>query len=152
MRHGAAEDRSHTGRDFDRVLTDEGRAQVRVAATRVRALRDEPLPRILSSPLARARETAEIVASIAGSPGTQFDVRDELAAAEGPLCGLVEQIQAAGRDALLVGHQPTIELVARRLATPHPDLVSGFRTALVLVLEHVADGPWRSLTVVDPRL
>lgn len=61
MRHGIAEDRAPSGRDADRRLTDEGKKKLqRVLERAFRAGVSPSL--ILSSPLKRAVETAEIAA------------------------------------------------------------------------------------------
>ena len=62
LRHGIAEDRSTTGRDPDRRLTDEGRAKLRRVLERAHQAGVRP-SLILSSPYRRALETAEIMAA-----------------------------------------------------------------------------------------
>jgi broad specificity phosphatase PhoE len=64
-RHGETtsnKDRRFQGR-LDVELNDTGREQARALAERVR---DEPLAALYASPLARARETAEIVGAVLG--------------------------------------------------------------------------------------
>ena len=68
LRHGIAEDRSSTGRDSDRRLTDEGRAKLRRVLERVHQAGVRP-SLILSSPYKRALETAEIAAHELGYEG-----------------------------------------------------------------------------------
>ncbi|MEX2520883.1 MAG: histidine phosphatase family protein [Paracoccaceae bacterium] len=74
LRHGEttwnAEGR--TQGQLDAPLSDLGRRQ---AATAARILADEPISRIVSSPLSRARHTAEAVAA---ATGATLDVDDEL--------------------------------------------------------------------------
>ncbi len=62
MRHGPAEDQANSGVDGDRALTTSGRARVQAVAETLTQLGEEPLF-IVSSPLVRAVQTAEIVAS-----------------------------------------------------------------------------------------
>jgi phosphohistidine phosphatase len=63
LRHGIAEDRAPSGRDADRRLTDEGKKKLhRVMERAARAGIGPSL--ILSSPLKRAVETAEIAADV----------------------------------------------------------------------------------------
>ena len=72
VRHGESEgnrDRTFT-QNVDVPLTERGRAQARAAGTRIWA-RFAPA-RVLASPFARARETAEIIAAQRGCPVT-FD-------------------------------------------------------------------------------
>ncbi len=62
MRHGPAEDHAESGRDYDRALTASGRARCRDVA---QALMDdgEAPSFIVTSPLVRTVQTAEIVAA-----------------------------------------------------------------------------------------
>src|SRR5918911_164568 len=74
LRHGIAEP-GHSGlSDFDRQLTNEGRAELEDVAHGLRQLKIRP-DRLLSSPLVRARQTAEVVApALAAS----VEIADEL--------------------------------------------------------------------------
>ena len=63
MRHGPAADDSPSGRDADRALTPAGRERVTLVAKALTEGGEEPFA-ILSSPLVRAVETAEIVAEV----------------------------------------------------------------------------------------
>ena len=106
LRHGKAEDRAAwQGRDADRPLTAEGAEELRREAKRLRAM-DLGLDVIVTSPLARARATAEIVAAELGLGGSL--VEDERLAPGFDL-GRLEQVLAAhGRAGaiMLVGHEP----------------------------------------------
>ncbi len=70
VRHGAAmerEDFAHTGESDDlRPLTDEGKAEMKLIAARLRAAEIEKLDLLATSPLVRARQTAEIIAESYG--------------------------------------------------------------------------------------
>lgn len=70
VRHGAAmerEDFAHTGESDDlRPLTDEGKAEMKLIAARLRAAEIEKLDLVATSPLVRARQTAEIIAEAYG--------------------------------------------------------------------------------------
>lgn len=68
LRHGIAEDRAASGRDADRRLTEEGRAKLQSVLERAHAAGVTP-SLILSSPLRRAIETAEIAARELGYDG-----------------------------------------------------------------------------------
>lgn len=104
LRHGSAEDAGPDGSgDAGRRLTEAGAAKIKVAARGLLRLDVRP-DVLLTSPLARARQTAEIVAR---------ELRRELRLAEAlaPGCDharllelLAEQRGAA--SALLVGHEP----------------------------------------------
>jgi len=68
LRHGIAEERSDTGRDEDRRLTGEGREKLERVLERAHAGGVAPSA-IISSPLRRALETAEIAARQLGYEG-----------------------------------------------------------------------------------
>jgi phosphohistidine phosphatase len=61
LRHGIAEDHAASGRDADRALTDEGKDKLHKVLKRARKAGVIPTL-ILSSPLKRAIETAQIAA------------------------------------------------------------------------------------------
>jgi phosphohistidine phosphatase len=114
LRHGiAVEPDEWKGRDFDRPLTREGIERMQREARAIADLTLE-LDAIVTSPLLRARQTAEIVAS-------QLKLRDEI----------VEDVRLAGgfdarrlseiladhdkADAImLVGHEPTMSAAIGR--------------------------------------
>ena len=74
IRHAIAEDKevfARTGRGDDlRPLTDEGRAKMRRAAAGLRAIAPK-LALVATSPLVRARQTAEIVVAALGPVRTE---------------------------------------------------------------------------------
>ena len=68
MRHAEAEPREHYVHDHQRPLTTQGRQQQhRVGQVLTPIL--QPLDHLLSSPLLRARQTADIVAEVLAFPG-----------------------------------------------------------------------------------
>jgi phosphohistidine phosphatase len=153
MRHGPAEDRAPTGRDADRPLSPAGRTVVERAANDLRARRlGRPLPRILSSPLLRAQQTAAIVHRIACEPTTQIEEAEELGTDPPSGRTLLELTRQLGRgsvDCLLLGHNPHVEdLVQQLVAGPVP--TRGFRTAMIVLVE--PDGlRFRARDVIDPH-
>ncbi len=106
MRHGKAEEAGLVRSDAERALTEEGREEVRRVARRLREARVR-CPLVLSSPLVRARETAEIVASEWGDTIVQEAV--ELAPG-GDLAAWLPWLTAwrtrGEGDVMLVGHAP----------------------------------------------
>src|SRR5271155_3406021 len=83
MRHGPAEDHAASGRDFDRALTASGRERVRDVARALVEGGEAPLV-ILTSPLVRALQTAEIVAGVVqlaeekGGEAASVEIRRDL--------------------------------------------------------------------------
>lgn len=127
MRHGPAEESSRSGRDFDRELSAAGRARTEAVALELGRRRETPA-RIISSPLVRALQTADIVRSVLGG---SIEVRDELAPSEAAP-GIVGELLRAGSSALLVGHAPDVSLlVTELLGRPW----SGFEPAMVVALD-----------------
>jgi phosphohistidine phosphatase len=105
LRHGDAESSGGIP-DKDRALTDEGRRQVTQSA-RAFARMTPRAPEILSSPLARALQSAELVAA-------QFKPLPEVKTTEalvppGDFSELIDLIKAADAErVLLVGHEPLL--------------------------------------------
>jgi phosphohistidine phosphatase len=131
MRHGPAEDNSPTGRDGDRALTPEGRERTRSVARALAQEGEVPLT-IVSSPLVRALQTAEIVAAVTdlessvrqakdagGAPGA-VEIRREMAPG-GDGLGLVVELARAGRKrVMVVGHEPDLSMLVSRLVGHAP--------------------------------
>lgn len=108
IRHAIAEDRTEFARtgqsDDERPLTDKGRRRMRKAAEGLRRVLPE-LDLLLSSPLVRARQTAEIVAAAYG--GMQVGVLEAAASGDGD--DLLDALRDApeGATVAVVGHEPT---------------------------------------------
>jgi phosphohistidine phosphatase len=118
LRHGEAGDReTWTGPDEERPLTEDGMAEMRDVAGGMRALKLHA-DAVLSSPLVRARQTADIVAR-----KLKLDVQEEPALAAGcSFDALVQVIAAHAPDhtdakagVLLVGHEPDFSTAVRCL-------------------------------------
>ncbi len=108
LRHGIAVERGAPGyrRDSDRPLTSKGKRKMRRIAKTMRAMKLS-FDLILSSPFARAKQTAEIVAE-SFKAGKRLAFSDELAVGGNPK-ELIEQIKhltPQPQKILLVGHEP----------------------------------------------
>jgi len=115
MRHAEAVDFDVDGasRDADRKLTDKGRRQAKRMGILLKRL-DVKIDRVLSSPLVRARETAELVATTAGSTA-KIRTLDALKP-NGKDDAMWEALLGAGGEAVLVvGHLPSIASLAASL-------------------------------------
>jgi phosphohistidine phosphatase len=107
LRHGEAEEPLPGVRDADRGLTEEGRRALRAVLERARQLGVSP-SLLLSSPLRRARQSAEIAVEVLGYSGEIVET-PALAPSSSPEI-LWSEIRALGNDQrlLLVGHQPLL--------------------------------------------
>jgi phosphohistidine phosphatase len=118
IRHGIAEDRdhwAHTGRpDAERPLTEEGRRRMRRAARGLRQLVGS-VDVLAASPLARAAETAEILAR---QLGRGVETVPQLAP-EHPVDDLLPWLRGQDDEALVavVGHEPHLGFLAGWLLT-----------------------------------
>src|SRR4051794_39453629 len=124
MRHGPAHDDSPSGKDADRALTVPGRERVAAVAKALVDAGEEPFA-ILSSPLVRALETAEIVAEVthlsrrareegkakrAGATG-EIEIRRELGMGSEKLGLLAELVRAGRKRVMIVGHEPDLSML-----------------------------------------
>ncbi|HEX8129034.1 MAG TPA: histidine phosphatase family protein [Pyrinomonadaceae bacterium] len=114
LRHARPNRSSPTGRDFDRALADEGRADALLVGQLL--LRKKLSPdAITCSPALRARETAEhLIEAATLTIPLVFDERIYEASTE----QLIEVVAAAAEEAdvvLLVGHNPGLQGLLGRL-------------------------------------
>ncbi|MGH7819460.1 MAG: phosphohistidine phosphatase SixA [Candidatus Binatia bacterium] len=115
VRHAIAE--SAAASDAERALTEEGKDKMRRAAQGLRAI-DVSLDLLLTSPLRRARETAEILAETLRA---QVRVLEELASGADPRLVLGALRPYHDRSALaLVGHEPDLGKLASVLLAGSP--------------------------------
>ena len=115
IRHARAEERALLKRDRTRALTVDGRRRMRKAARGLHALLPG-LSQITTSPLTRARQTAEIVAAVYAS----VDVVTLPALSPGAAPRTVlAWLRTQPQDALLalVGHEPDLGQLAGWLLT-----------------------------------
>ena len=120
IRHGLAEERGDSWPDdAKRPLTDEGISRMRKSVRGLSRL-GVTLDVVLTSPLVRARQTAEIVA--AGLSPRPSLISAESLAPDGSFAAVVADLEKhvrKGRIAL-VGHEPGIgELAARLIGSRH---------------------------------
>jgi phosphohistidine phosphatase len=120
IRHGLAEERGHAWPDDGkRPLTEEGMESMRKEARGLARL-GVVLDVVLSSPLVRARQTAELVAG--GLEPRPPIVNVESLTPEGSYAAVVADLEKHARKKriALVGHEPAIgELAARLIGSRH---------------------------------
>ncbi len=100
VRHGRAE-RDAPGGDAARRLTPEGRARFFALAGAIATKLD--LSRIVASPFARARQTAEILAAATGAPIAE---NPDLAPGRSTGADILAWARSEGAGVALVGHNP----------------------------------------------
>ncbi len=153
LRHGIAEDLAPGGKDADRRLTPEGRKRLGAILKRAAAAGVEPTL-ILSSPLVRARQTAEMAAKALGCTnqilltkvlepgGSPEQVWDELRTHRGEV------------QVLLAGHEPLFSQLAAFLLGA-PTLEIDFKKGALLRVDCETMGPRPRGTLkwlLSPRL
>lgn len=154
VRHALAEDVS-AGGDEARHLTDAGRARTLKAAAGMRLLGLE-FDLILTSPLARAVETAEIIANAYGS-GLTPRVLVELATGVTP-GDAVAALAPYGRNesVMIVGHEPQLSALVSILLTGERDAMhlrmrKGGCVALGLPASQISPGAAELLWMMTQR-
>jgi phosphohistidine phosphatase len=122
LRHATAEESSTSGDDGARKLTERSKEKMRQAAAGLREM-GLKFDAILTSPLVRAAETAEIVSTAYGiTPPPQVlpALATGVAAAEA-----VAALRAFAKhdDVMIVGHEPQLSAIASILLTGTSDAV-----------------------------
>jgi phosphohistidine phosphatase len=115
VRHGAAVDQQQSrGSDFDRPLTEKGRQKMELVGERLQDLAIEA-DTIVSSPLVRARQTAEILAEALDLE--EALVEDDRLGGDFDSDRLAEILseRAGARALVLVGHEPRMSAVIGKL-------------------------------------
>lgn len=137
LRHGIAVERGMRGfeDDFARPLTPKGRRQLRKNAAAMKKLgRDFDL--ILSSPLLRAKQTAEIVAA---ALKLKKRLRYSNALAPGGVAAILlrqmGRVKPAPKKILLVGHEPDLSRLISVLVTGSLQLKLDFKKGGLCKLE-----------------
>ncbi len=154
MRHALAEETA-AGGDDARHLTDTGRQRTQKAALGMRSLGIE-FGVILTSPVARAAETAEIVAAAyetRPTPRTMMELSTGVAPADA-----VAALAPYGRDesVMIVGHEPQLSALVSILLTGDPDgmhlrMRKGGCVALELPARKIERGAAELLWMMTPR-
>jgi phosphohistidine phosphatase len=122
VRHAIALPHGAPGmRDDDRTLTEEGIRKMRQAAAGLRRLDYIP-GLLLSSPLVRARQTAEILLEEFGK-GVKMRITPALApsGSRTELCREIAQYARQLDSLMIVGHQPSLGEIAGEIAWGSPE-------------------------------
>jgi phosphohistidine phosphatase len=150
IRHGPAEDRAASLKDEDRALTPAGRERVRSVAKLLVEVGEAPLG-IVTSPLVRAVQTAEIVALVTRltDRGGHVEVRREMEPG-GDVAALAGKFASAGsKRVMLVGHEPELSISSRTLLGNFDRV---FDKAMVVAVHLPFEGRETRLRfVIDPK-
>ncbi len=131
VRHGDAVPEEDAGSDRDRWLSSRGREAVRILGRLLREQRIEP-EAIVSSPLPRAVQTAELLAHGLDHLGPIVALRC-LEPGAHPRAAVNQILALAGSSVVVVSHEPTISgLGATLLGRPS---FPNFRTAQCCAIE-----------------
>jgi phosphohistidine phosphatase len=106
LRHGIAED-GHPDGDAARALTPRGRERTAMAMAGLASLGVAP-DRILTSPLVRARQTAELAERVLPRTAHALEVTPALRPGADP-AELLRRFAEAGGEWLCVGHAPHLD-------------------------------------------
>jgi len=143
LRHGVAAPigQDNNFRDEQRALTSEGIAKMRQAAQGLKRLQTD-FDLIISSPLLRARQTAEIVADVLKFR-RPMDEWDELVP-EGAVEGVLRRLHSLGecKSVLLVGHQPSVGCIASYLVFGDARVSLPFKKGAVFCVQTNDPPPW----------
>lgn len=144
IRHGEAVDGSMDVPDGSRWLTVRGREETVTAA---KHLREHPPGAIVTSPLVRAVQTAELVATHVHHKG-ELTVLGALAT--GDVAGIERFLDAWKGDGplALVGHEPTLSQLT--VALLKPEKWPGIEKSAVVAM-HRKEGRWRYDWMFLPR-
>lgn len=140
LRHAKTEPDSASGRDFDRELTERGRAESIRLGEELRKDGIDP-GLILCSPARRAVETIAAVGLSALFEPRIYN------ASTGELLDLIRNTDDSVGSLLLVGHNPGFERLASQLIAGHIDMP----TATLLEIELPVDR-WSKVGEGDGRL
>jgi phosphohistidine phosphatase len=157
LRHAIAEARSGAVPDAGRALTARGRERGRAVLAAL-ANRDLRAGRLLSSPLRRARETAELAVSAGLSPS--LELAEALAPGGDALAALpawLEGLEAPPGEMprlLLVGHEPDLSALAARLIGAPPASLELRKAGLALLRLPRSAAPGQAVLrlLLSPRL
>lgn len=139
LRHGIAEEGNATISDDERALTNEGRRKLRQVLTHV-ADAGIKADRIISSPLKRAQQTAQIARSCLKLKDDVLFTRVLLPGASPEAVWDEIRVHGDQQSVLLVGHNPLFSHLAGHLLG-NPNLQVDFKKGAVMCLEFESIGP-----------
>ena len=137
LRHGLAVDRSQPGfkKDADRPLTPKGKQRLWRVAEAMEDM-DLEFDAILTSPLVRAAQTAEIIAE-ALEVSKKLSSTEHLAPNGNPklLLEHLHQLEPAPKGVLLVGHEPYLSQLIGLLVAGNTNVLIDLKKGALCKLE-----------------
>ena len=138
LRHAKAEKATSATPDAERALTPGARKTMRAAARAI-ALLEPKFDAILTSPLLRARQTAEPVARSLGRPAPIET--DALSPFSDPKEILRKIAKRRFSRVLVVGHMPHLGRLLGALLTGRPDTLIELKTGALARIEFAGETP-----------
>lgn len=161
LRHGKSDWGTGEENDFDRPLKERGRKDAPLLGRFLAGMGIVP-DLVVSSPAARARQTAELLASAMGYSAELRWEPSIYAASAGELMSVLRHLPDAAGHALLVGHNPGFEdLIARLIGADVYGMAAGLRlptggiahlTLSVDTWNEVQANSGQMIWLVNPRL
>ena len=144
VRHAVAVSKNIPGpADSERPLTEDGMADMRVGAVGLRGIGVRPKA-ILSSPLVRARQTAEILARELCDGNAPIRITEFLSP-DGKLEQVYREIHRERRleSIMLVGHEPSLGEIAGSIVWGSPEYAISLKKggACAIDLERISPPP-----------
>jgi phosphohistidine phosphatase len=153
LRHGIAEESSASGQDYDRQLTLEGKEKTRATGKALRKL-DVTFDAVLSSPFARAWQTAEIIVEELNC--AKILQKCEALSSGAPLKGVFAELAKVSQkfsSLLLVGHEPDLSRIISVLLVGSAELAVTMKKGGLakLTAERVEPGNARLEWLLTPK-
>lgn len=152
LRHGIAEEAGADQPDAARALTPAGRRRTRAVLQRL-VQRQLGCERLFSSPLVRARQTAEL--AVAAQLAASLELAEALAPGGDALAwlqGLGAQQQLAGQTLALVGHEPDLSVLAATLIGAQPGSLQLKKAGVAVLQWWPEQARARLLLLMSPKL
>ena len=149
IRHAIAEDRQPDQDDATRELTADGAAKMKQVARGLRQL-DVELARVLTSPWARALQTAKLLAPVSDEPPIATDLL-----CQSPRAELLAMIAEKNESTAVVGHQPWLGELVAWLAfgdARHGAALELKKGSVALLEGSVVPGGMKLLGILQPRV
>jgi phosphohistidine phosphatase len=133
LRHGIAEDPKPGQRDADRALTPEGKKRLRAIVKRARAADVTP-GLILTSPLRRAVESAQIAAAVLEYKGDLLRTKALMPESSPEAVWEEIRVHKTEEQLLLAGHEPLFSSATAYLLNA-PSLVVDFKKGALIRID-----------------